>query len=91
MQQRRSPRCVPAGSLRVISRQGLAKEGAMDQRYVDTVRALKVIQHNLDYLEDAMTPGQRTELNRLVLKLRDGLEDFLQADKTDEGLWIGEE
>ena len=63
----------------------------MDQRYIDTVRACKVILHNMDYLDDSVSFGQRAELERLVMKVRDRLNDFLEADEADLGLWIGEE
>lgn len=62
----------------------------MDQRYVDTVRAMKTILHNLDHLDDDVTYGQRRELERLILRLRDSLDHFLVAGE-DEGLWVGEE
>lgn len=61
----------------------------MDQRYVDTVRACKAILRNMDHLDDTITDGQRTELNRLLQRVRDCVEQFLEADP-DEGLWIGE-
>ncbi len=62
----------------------------MDQRYVDTVRACKVIIRNLEQLEETITLGQRTELHRLIEKLQLKLEEFL--DEGDEnGEWIGEE
>lgn len=63
----------------------------MDQRYVDTVRACKVILHNMDYLNDTMTSGQRAEFTRVALRVREGLDDFLEAEDADEGLWVGEE
>ena len=62
----------------------------MDQRYVNTVRACKVLLRNLDHLEETITLGQRTELTRLIEKLRVKLDEFLDED-TDEGEWIGEE
>ena len=62
----------------------------MDQRYVDTVRACKVLLRNLDQLEETITLGQRTELTRLIEKLQVKLDEFLNED-TDEGAWIGEE
>lgn len=62
----------------------------MDQRYVDTVRACKVLLRNLDQLDETITLGQRTELARLIQKLRLKLDEFLDED-TDEGEWIGEE
>jgi len=61
----------------------------MDQRYVDTVRACKAILRNMDTLDDTITEGQRMELSRLLFKLRDRLELFLEPE-ADEGLWIGE-
>lgn len=61
----------------------------MDQRYVDTVRACKAILRNMEHLDDSITDGQRMELSRLLYKLRDRLEMFLEPE-ADEGLWIGE-
>ena len=63
----------------------------MDQRYVDTVRACKVLLNNLDHLDASITAGQRSELERLMVKVIDGLHRFLEADAFDEGLWVGEE
>ena len=63
---------------------------AMDQRYVDTVRACKAILRNLDHLDDTVTSGQRAELNRMLYKVRDGVEQFLATEETDDGLWVGE-
>jgi hypothetical protein len=62
----------------------------MDQRYIDTVRALKTILHNLDKLEMEVSDGQRRELERLILKVRDSLDAYINAEE-DEGLWVGEE
>jgi hypothetical protein len=62
----------------------------MDQRYVNTVRACKVLLRNLDLLEETITLGQRTELTRLIEKLRLKLDEFLD-EGPDEGKWIGEE
>ncbi len=62
----------------------------MDQRYVDTVRACKAIVRNLDHLDDTVTYGQRAELNRLLYKLRNCVDQFLAAEETDDGLWVGE-
>lgn len=62
----------------------------MDQRYVDTVRACKVLLRNLDQLDETITLGQLTELTRLIEKLRLKLDEFLDED-SDEGEWIGEE
>ena len=62
----------------------------MDQRYVDTVRACKVLLRNLEQLDETITLGQLTELTRLIEKLRLKLEAFLDED-SDEGEWIGEE
>lgn len=62
----------------------------MDQRYVDTVRAMKLILHNLDHLETEITHGQRRELERLVFRVRECLDGFLNEGK-DEGAWVGEE
>lgn len=63
----------------------------MDQRYIDTVRACKVLLRNLTYLEDNITFGQRAELQRLFLKVQEQLDEFLEADDRDDGLWVGEE
>ena len=63
----------------------------MDQRYVDTVRACKVILHNMDYLNETMTSGQRAEFIRVALRVREGLDEVLEAEDADEGLWVGEE
>ena len=63
---------------------------AMDQRYVDTVRACKAILRNMDHLEDTITYGQRAELSRLLHRLRECVDQFLEADDTDDGLWVGE-
>ena len=63
----------------------------MDQKYVDTVRACKVILHNLDHLDDSTTFGQRAELKRLFFRLLDQMTRFLDADSDDGGLWVGEE
>ena len=62
----------------------------MDQRYIDTVRAMKVILHNLDHLDMEITYGQRRELERLVQRVREVLDGFLNAGE-DEGLSVGEE
>lgn len=62
----------------------------MDQRYVDTIRACKVIIRNLEQLEETITLGQRTELHRLIERLQLKLEEFLDEDD-DKGEWIGEE
>ncbi len=63
----------------------------MDQRYIDTVRACKVLLRNLTYLEANITFGQRAELQRLFLKVQEQLDEFLEADARDDGLWVGEE
>ena len=63
----------------------------MDQRYIDTVRACKVILHNLDHLDESATFAQRTELERLLLRVIEHMSSFLEAGAHDEGLWIGEE
>jgi hypothetical protein len=62
----------------------------MDQRYVDTVRACKVLLRNLELLEETITLGQRTELQRLIEKLQLKLDEFLDEEE-DEGRRIGEE
>ena len=62
----------------------------MDQRYIDTVRALKTILHNLDKLDLEVSEGQRRELERLIHKVRECLDAFINAEE-DEGLWVGEE
>lgn len=63
----------------------------MDQKYIETVRACKIILRNLDHLDDTATLGQRAELERLMLKVADRLNLFLDAEENDEGLWVGEE
>ncbi len=63
----------------------------MDQRYVDTIRACKVILHNLDHLDDSASFGQRSELERLFIRVMEQMNHFLDADSQDDGLWIGEE
>jgi len=63
---------------------------AMDQRYVDTVRACKILLRNMDRLDDTITAGQRAELNRLLNKVRERLDQFITAEETDLGLWVGE-
>ena len=68
-----------------------ARDLSMDHRYLETVRSCKAILRNLDYLEEAATHGQRAELNRLLIKLRERLEFFLTADDEDQGLLAGEE
>jgi hypothetical protein len=45
----------------------------------------------MDYLNESMTLGQRAEFTRVALRLREGLDDFLEAEYADEGLWVGEE
>ena len=77
--------------LRQAKRRGQVYGTAMDQRYVDTMRALKVVFRNLDYLDEAMSAGQRAEINRFLYRLRDELDHYLEAEDADEGLWIGEE
>ena len=62
----------------------------MEQRYVETVRACKAILRNMPLLDDIITDGQRTELNRLLLRMMESVEGFLTAEERDEGLWIGE-
>jgi hypothetical protein len=49
-----------------------------------------VLLRNLDLLEETITLGQRTELTRLIEKLRLKLDEFLD-EGPDEGKWIGEE
>ncbi|HEX9843190.1 MAG TPA: hypothetical protein VGC20_10590 [bacterium] len=61
----------------------------MDQRYVDTVRACKAILRNMDHLDETITEGQRIELSRLLGKVRDCVEQFLD-EEPDAGLWVGE-
>lgn len=63
----------------------------MDQRYVDTVRACKVILRNMDHLEDAITEGQREEITRLLYKLYDRVAQFLEDEDEDYGSAVGEE
>jgi len=63
----------------------------MDQRYVDTVRACKVILRNMDHLDEEMTDGQREEISRLLFKLYDRLTLFLEGENEDYGDLVGEE
>lgn len=63
----------------------------MDQKYVDTVRACKVLLSNLDHLEECATSGQRSELERLLSRVMEQVNQFLDADTQDPGLWVGEE
>lgn len=63
----------------------------MDQRYVDTVRACKVILRNMDYLDEAITDGQRQEITRLLFKVYDRLAVFLDEENADDGTLVGEE
>ena len=62
----------------------------MDQKYVETVRACKVLLRNLETLDETITLGQRTELHRLIEKLQLKLDEFLDEEE-DEGKWVGEE
>lgn len=62
----------------------------MDQRYLETVRACKAILRNMSPLDDSITDGQRLELNRLLFKVKECVENFLLAGESDDGLWIGE-
>ncbi|MCH8076274.1 MAG: hypothetical protein IIC64_10675 [SAR324 cluster bacterium] len=41
-------------------------------------------------LDDSITDGQRLELNRLLFKVKECVENFLLAGESDDGLWIGE-
>lgn len=63
----------------------------MDQKYVDTVRACKLLMNNLDHLDESSTSGQRSELGRLLVKMVERVERFLDAEGQDAGLWVGEE
>ena len=63
----------------------------MDQRYVDTMRACKVILHNLEHLNENISMAQRMELERVLGKMMAHVQVFLEAEDQDEGLWIGEE
>ena len=63
----------------------------MDQRYVDTMRACKVILHNLEHLDENISMAQRSELERVLQRMMGHVQDFLEAKDEDEGLWIGEE
>lgn len=58
---------------------------------MDTVRACKVLLRNLDKLDGEITSGQYAELERLLDRLMERIQTFLEADAYDEGLWIGEE
>ncbi|MCZ6471890.1 MAG: hypothetical protein O6934_00480 [SAR324 cluster bacterium] len=72
--------------------QDVATSGVtMDQRYVNTIRACKVILHNIDHLDDSTTFGQRSELGRQFIKVMKQMNQFLEADAQDGGLWVGEE
>ncbi len=62
----------------------------MNQRYVETVRACKAILRNISHLDDTITDGQRSELNRLLFKVKGSVEQFLLTEESDDGLWIGE-
>lgn len=64
---------------------------AMDQRYIDTVRACKTILRNMDYLDETITEGQRQELGRLFFKVHETVASFLVAEEEDLGRWVGEE
>ena len=61
----------------------------MDQRYLETVRACKAILRNMSPLDDSITDGQRSELNRLLFKVKECVENFLLSGEWDDGLWIG--
>lgn len=63
----------------------------MDQKYIDTIRACKVLLNNLEHLEISVTVGQRAELERMMYRVVEGIHRFLEADDRDEGLWVGEE
>lgn len=63
----------------------------MDMRYVETVRACKVILRNFQYLDEHISAGQRNEISRLFSLLRERLQRFLLQETTDLGLWVGEE
>ena len=63
----------------------------MNQRYVDTIRACKVIQRNLEHLDESITPAQREELDRVLTRTLERVYAFLEEDEQDEGLWVGEE
>jgi hypothetical protein len=63
----------------------------MDQRYVDAVRACKVLLRNMDYLDEAMTDGQREEITRLLFKVYDRLAMFLEGEEDGLGDLVGEE
>lgn len=63
----------------------------MDQKYVETVRACKVLLRNLDYLEENVTYHQRAEMSRLMQEVRDRMDVFLAAEEMDPGSWVGEE
>ena len=62
----------------------------MDQRYLETVRACKAILRNMSPLDDSITDGQRSELTRLLFRVKECVEEFLIAGESDDGLWIGE-
>ena len=70
---------------------GMNFDRAMDQKYVDTVRACKTILRNLDALEESITYGQREELTRLLERLDERLAQYFAEQENEEGLWVGEE
>jgi hypothetical protein len=68
------------------------RKPAMDQRYVDTVRACKVILRNMHYLEESITDGQKEEISRLLWRIQHRLGEFLNGDgEEDDGAIAGEE
>ncbi len=88
---------APRGSFRFGCSEGdfpaidLIFRNSMDQKYVETVRACKVLLSNLDHLEGNTTSGQRSELERLLWRVVEQVHQFLDADAQDPGLWVGEE
>src|SRR5262249_53393712 len=60
------------------------KAEVMDQRYVDTVRACKVILRNMDHLDDSITDGQRVEIRRLLFKVYDRMTLFLEGEEPED-------
>ena len=64
---------------------GVERNGmVMDQRYVDTVRACKVILRNMDHLDESITDGQRAEIRRLLFKVYDRVTMFLEGDEPED-------
>ena len=63
----------------------------MDQRYVDTVRACKVILRNMDHLDESITDGQRAEIRRLLFKVYDRVTMFLEGEEPEDDDLLADE